>query len=566
VPRGITVNASSFAGRLGKAVAAPVVLGSLLCAATATLVWLGYRATVEWQRSDAQAAARRVSETLAFVSGALNRDMKGAHASILSTVHSSQLLFDAPYDIADEFGQAFARFPYPESFFIWTPRRPMAGGAIFFNRADRRPPWWPSESILTAYPVLVRDAPPAADPLLEMVRRMATPRRPFVAEHTMLGSTSYQVVAQVIYSGDSGVDLAGMVGYTVNLDWVRQSYFSELLRQITGITDDDGAMSISVLDERQQLVAATNPRLHHDVMSEREFPLWFFDQALGGEASRPAAPLWTVRVAAALDDSAGGADTARRMLLLMALAAGAVLAALFAIVRAARSSAKLAALKSEFVSTVTHEIKTPVAGIQLVAETLASGRCTSPATVREYGTLLSLESRRLTQLIENLLAFARLSDVERSYVFEAVEPGELIDEALQRCGLRIAELGFTIEHALPAELPRVRADRAAIVQVIENIIDNALNYSDGNRSIEIAGARGAASVRLAIRDRGRGISLEDLPHVFDKFFRGRHSHTGGSGLGLTIAHRIARDHQGDLEIDSVSDEGTTVTLVLPIVA
>jgi signal transduction histidine kinase len=559
------VNASSFAGRLGTAVAAPVVLGSLLCGATATLVWLGYRATVEWQRSDAQVAARRVSETLAFVSGALNRDMKGAHASILSAVHSSQLLFDAPYDIADEFGQAFARFPYPESFFIWVPRRQMGGGATFFNRADRQPPWWPSQSIHTAYPVLVRDAPPAAGAFLETVRNMATPRRPFVVQHARLGDSMYQIVAQAIYRGDTGADLAGMVGYTINLDWVRQHYFHELLRQITGIADDDGAMSISVLDERQQLVAAANLRLHHGVVSERRFPLWFFDQALGGEASRPApGPLWTVRVAAALDSSAGGADTARRMFVLMALAAGAVLAALFAIVRAARTSAKLAALKSEFVSTVTHEIKTPVAGIQLVAETLASGRCTSPATVREYGTLLSLESRRLTQLIENLLAFARLTDVKRSYVFEAVEPGELIDEALQRCGLRIAELGFSIEHAVPAELPRVRADRSAIVQVIENIIDNALNYSDRNRSIEIAGSRAAGSVRLAIRDRGRGIAPEDLPHVFDKFFRGRHSHTGGSGLGLTIAHRIARDHQGDLQIDSVSDQGTTVTLVLPM--
>lgn len=531
------------------------------------LVWLGYLATAEWQRSNGQVVTRRASETLALVSAALNRDMKGAHASILTSIHLSQLLLDAPYDLADEFGQAFARFPYPESFFAWRARTVRGDAVTFFNRAERTPVWWAGGQAAVAYPVQMTEEPAAVSPVIDAVRRSATPRRPFVIQHATVGNTRYQVVAQALYGGAEGEDLAGVIGYTVNLAWVREHYFGDILRQVSGISGADADLAVAIQDARGHTIAATADLPRDGVVRERQFPLSFFDPGLVPAANRPAdGEVWTVRVVAAVDSAAMGAETARRMFVLIALAGAAAMVGLFVTVRAVRATAEAAALKSEFVSTVTHEIKTPVAGIRLVAETLAAGRCASPGTIREYGTLLSLEARRLTQLIENLLAYARLSDVQQAYTFEYLEPGELVDEALQRCGLRIAELAFKVDNAVPTDLPRIHADRSAIVQVLENVIDNALNYSEQARTLAISGRAAESTVHLAVHDRGPGIPADELPRVFDKFFRGRQARTGGSGLGLTIARRIIRDHGGHLAIDSLPGQGTTVRVILPTVA
>lgn len=558
------MNANSFAGKPGSRPAAPLLLGALLCAATVILVWLGYRATAEWQRSDAQVVARRASETLALVSAALNRDMKGMHASTLASIRLSQLLHDAPYDLADEFGAAFARFPYPESFFVWKGPTGSGGAATFFNRADRPPPWRAGAEPGVAYPVLITEEPAAASGVIDAIRRGATPRRPFVIQEVTLGHVRYQVVAHALYAGPAGGDLAGIIGYTVNLSWVRAHYFGDLIRQVSTIDGGPDDVAVVVFDGLGDIVGATAEIPRHAVTQERRFPLSFFDPALVPASNRPAdREFWTIRVGAAPDGRSTGADTARRMFVVIALAAAAAMVGLFLTMRAVRVTAEVAALQSEFVSTVTHEIKTPIAGIKLAAETLAMGRCTSPDAVREYGTLLSLEAGRLTQLIENLLAYARVSDVRQAYSFESVEPGELVDEALHRCRLRIVELGFTLDNAVPADLPRVRADRSAIVQALENVIGNAINYSEDARTLAISGHLEQGAVHVAVHDAGPGIPPDELPRVFDKFFRGRRARTQGSGLGLTIAHRIVEDHGGRLNIDSTPGRGTTVRIVLP---
>lgn len=558
------MSASSFAGKPGSRPAAPLFLGALVCAATVVLVWLGYRATAEWQRSDAQVVARRASETLALVSAALNRDMKGTHASILASIHLSQLLRDAPYDLADEFGAAFARFPYPESFFVWTGRTGPAGTATFFNRADRPPAWQADVESGVAYPVLITEEPAAAIGVIEAVRRGATLRRPFVIQEVTLGHVRYQVVAHALYAGPAGADLAGIIGYTVNLDWVRAHYFGDLIRQVSTIGGGSDDVAVVVLDSSGDIVGATAEIPRHGITQTRQFPLSFFDPALVPAPNRPAdREFWTIQVGAALDSRSMGADTTRWMFVVIALAAAAAMVGLFLTMRAVRVTAEVAALQSEFVSTVTHEIKTPIAGIKLVAETLAMGRCTSPDAVREYGKLLSHEAGRLTQLIENLLAYARVSNVNQAYSFESVEPGELVDEALHRCRLRIVELGFKLDNVVPSDLPRIRADRSAIVQVLENIIDNAINYSNEARMLAVSGHLEQGAVHLAVRDAGPGIPADELPRVFDKFFRGRHARTDGSGLGLTIARRIVEDHGGHLNVDSAPSQGTTVRIVLP---
>lgn len=557
------MNASFFAGRRGSHPAA-LLFGALLCGATVVLVWLGYRATAEWRQRDAQIIERRASETLALVSAALSRDMKGAHASTLASATLPQLLLDAPFDLADQFGAAFSRFPYPESFFVWRARPGTGEDVTFFDRAERPPRWQASARADIVYPVVMTDGPSAATDVLELVQRGASPRRPFVILETPLAGARYQVVAHALYTGPDNTDLAAIIGYTVNLEWVRLHYFGDLIAQVPGIGSVPDGPSVHVFDGQGVMVAATAGPPAGGVTTEREFPLSFFDPALVPASNRPSdIESWRLRVAVAQGGSPMAADATRRMFVLIGLAAAAAMVGLFLAIRAVRVTAEVAALKSEFVSTVTHQIKTPIAGMKLVAETIAMGRCTSPDTMREYGTLLSLEAGRLTKLVENLLAYARLSDVSQAYSLERLEPSELVDEALQRCGLRIAELGFSIDNTVPPHLVRIEADRSAIVQVIENVIDNAIAHSAGARTLAVSGRADGDSVQLAVCDSGPGIPADELPHVFDKFFRGRQASSGGSGLGLTIAGRIVKDHGGRIEIESAPGAGTTVRIILP---
>jgi signal transduction histidine kinase len=221
-------------------------------------------------------------------------------------------------------------------------------------------------------------------------------------------------------------------------------------------------------------------------------------------------------------------------------------------------------MKSEFVSAVTHELKTPLSSIRLVSETLARGRFRSPEKVAEYASLLLNEVSRLTRTVDNLLTVSRVQDIERFYTFESFDPGTLLEDALHSFQSHLKEQGFEVNVDIPAPLPSVHADRAAILQVLENILDNAIRYSNGTRQLSISASASETQVSLKIADKGRGISPEDAPHVFEKFYRGHGVVSGGSGLGLSIAQRVLKDHHGEIRLQSTPGEGTVAEIVLPL--
>ncbi|HMF95251.1 MAG TPA: HAMP domain-containing sensor histidine kinase, partial [Vicinamibacterales bacterium] len=270
---------------------------------------------------------------------------------------------------------------------------------------------------------------------------------------------------------------------------------------------------------------------------------------------------WTVQVSPARDDTlmaaAQGAPWIRSVIVSATFAA--VLGLLVAL-RVSRASIDLATLRSDFVSSVTHELKTPLTTILSAAETLFRGRVTTSDGVNRYAQLLMQESRRLKRLVDNILAYARVTDVTEVYSFQPLEPAELVAAALR---------GFpdlkppAVEIDVPRSLPTIRADRTSIVLTLDNLIDNALRYSSGERWLAIRGCARDRFVDLAIEDHGAGIPAGELPRITKRFVRGRSAEAPGSGLGLAIATRVISDHGGQMTIDSVPGRGTTVTLVFP---
>jgi signal transduction histidine kinase len=545
------------------------VLAALLIVATILLMWFGYRATSEWQRSTRLVVDRRAVEVLYLLVTAITRDMRAVQTQVLPQLNPSTN--DAErFELSDEIAKAFARFPYPDSFFSWT-GSDEKGSLYVFNRADRPPSWHSGKLQTTEFPTTVLKNPEELAPMMRLVRNPSALRARFVVFETNIGGEPYQVIARPVYIPASRTVLKGIVGFTVNLNWVRAHYFSELDAQLTRVVEGRGSMVLEVLDERGSPVTSNRAALNvpNDRESERErkFPLMFFDPVLRATAPEEALPTryWTARTQAAPDESVlAAARGARRTFMLISIAAAAAIVALLLTARAARSAAIVATMKSDFVSAVTHELKTPLSSIRLVSETLARGRFRSPEKVSEYASLLLNEASRLTRTVDNLLAVSRVQDIEHFYTFESLDPGTLLEDALNGFQSHLKEQGFEVRVDIPAPLPSVYADRTAMLQVLENILDNAVRYSNGTRQLTISAAASDTQVSLKIADKGRGISPEDVPHIFERFYRGHDAPSGGSGLGLSIAQRIMKDHRGEIRLQSTPGIGTVAELVLPL--
>jgi signal transduction histidine kinase len=545
------------------------VLAALLIVATILLMWFGYRATSEWQRSTRLVVDRRAVEVLYLLVTAITRDMRAVQTQVLPQLNPSTN--DAEmFELSDEIAKAFARFPYPDSFFSWT-GSDEKGSLYVFNRADRPPAWHSGKIQTTEFPTTVLKNPEELAPMMRLVRNPSALRASFVVFETNIGGEPYQVIARPVYIPGSRTVLKGIVGFTVNLDWVRSHYFGELDAQITRVVEGRGSMVLEVLDEKGLPVTSNRAALNvpNDRESERErkFPLMFFDPVLRATAPAEALPTryWTARTQAAPDESVlAAARGARRTFMLISIAAAAAIVALLLTARAARSAAIVATMKSDFVSAVTHELKTPLSSIRLVSETLARGRFRSPEKVSEYASLLLNEASRLTRTVDNLLAVSRVQDIEHFYTFESLDPGTLLEDALNGFQSHLKEQGFEVSVDIPAPLPSVYADRTAMLQVLENILDNAVRYSNGTRQLTISAAASDNQVSLKIADKGRGITPEDVPHIFERFYRGHDAPSGGSGLGLSIAQRIMKDHRGEIRLQSTPGIGTVAELVLPL--
>jgi signal transduction histidine kinase len=548
---------------------AVAVLSFVLCAATGALVWLGFVTTREWSRGTSLLLERRQAEALSLIGAALNRDLRGAWTRVLVPFNGIIVEEDPPLAMMQLTSRAFARFPYAESLLVWKRQADGTSVTHAFSRTDRQPPWLegtPENG--EPFPVVLTRNPSALLAVADELQRLAVGGRAFAVLKATIDGVPYQVVGHFIYMSTKPHALLGFAAFTVNLQWIRQEYFGPLLEQVARIGGFEDSLSVVVLDNQGVVVGGTGSHPIPDG-AQWSFPLLFVDPSVVGPmtASDLLSEQWSIRVWPHGDNTQLAAlRAARHMLALMTLASAATVFALLMTLRAVRARALLASMKSEFVSNVTHELKTPVALVRLVGDTLASGRYTSADTVREYARLLSQESARLTKSINSMLAVAKyagLSD-RRTVDLRAAEVSDLVDGSLECFRPTLDQLEFDLEVDVPRGLPSVLADRQAMIQVMENVIDNAIQYSTTTHTLSIRAAVDGRYVRVTFTDRGIGIAENDLERVFERFYRGRNAKEGGSGLGLAIARHILHSQRGKISISSTVNIGTEVSLLLLI--
>ncbi|HLX32665.1 MAG TPA: ATP-binding protein [Gaiellaceae bacterium] len=227
--------------------------------------------------------------------------------------------------------------------------------------------------------------------------------------------------------------------------------------------------------------------------------------------------------------------------------------------------ARLSALRADFVSLVSHELRSPMAAVIGAARTLHDRwRMLTTGQRESFLALIADETDRLAALVEDVLDTSRLEAGTFSYRFDDVDLARLVEEAVDSAGL--AQPDVRVVAALHGKLPTIRGDAVRLRQVLGNLIDNAVKYSPESGEVQVAAAAYDGRVRISVRDAGPGIPREQQGRIFEKFERADvpGSSKPGTGLGLFIARSIAEAHGGTLDVDSVPREGATFVLTLPV--
>ncbi len=254
------------------------------------------------------------------------------------------------------------------------------------------------------------------------------------------------------------------------------------------------------------------------------------------------------------------------LILLIALALAAILAGGYFVAADTRRQLALAQKKTDFVSNVSHELKTPLTSIRMFADLLADGRVEDPEKRHRYLRIIADESERLTRLVNNVLDFARMEKHRKIYEMRAVDLHPVVEKLWETEGNRLREAGFQIDwDAAPPPYPVV-CDADAIAQVLVNLLANAEKYATRRRDLTLRTAISDTTFEAEVLDRGPGIPHGLEEKIFEAFFRADDSLSSGvqgSGLGLTLARQIARDHSGDLTCHSREGGGTRFLFTIP---
>jgi len=227
---------------------------------------------------------------------------------------------------------------------------------------------------------------------------------------------------------------------------------------------------------------------------------------------------------------------------------------------------RLSQMKSDFVSNVSHELRTPLSSIRVFGEYMRLGRVEKPEKIREYGEYIEAESRRLTQLINNILDFSKIESAEKKYHFCSTDIVELVEQTVAAFEVPLRDHGLSVSfHATP--VPPLQIDKDAIAQVLVNLLDNAVKYSNGRKEVEVTVGTVGNEVHIVVRDHGIGIPAAEQKKIYEKFYRVGSTlvhDVKGSGLGLSIVMHVVKAHGGRVELVSAPGEGSTFTIVLPL--
>jgi signal transduction histidine kinase len=516
----------------------------------AAIAFIQYRWLGEIRKQSLLIESQSNRATAAAAIEVLKSEMNAARLNFLPGVAHADVVRMNLEALSRQFADAHRLYPYIDRFFVWAAPSPP-GETLIYLLEQRR--FVHAPELLKRFPSFVWN-------------RNAESRR--WAEYRAAGDDPPLsiVVHRVVDLEDTGDE--GVVGFTVNLDRFSRETLPEFFRtRMLPVLEREGATSepAAFLGERgecllglpecfpaQRLAAAIDLPVSFGLPSER----------LTGVAGPP---LWRFVV----DEPRGGLHrglwwSALGNLAVVGLGMVALAVGVGLIARSMTREAELSDLKSRFISGISHELKTPLSLIRLYSEMLELGRVKREDRLDFYRRLRQ-QSEALGDMLEEMLDFSRLEAEQRSLRREKCSPREILEEAIDMLtahGAVPREVTLSVDE----ELPSIEADRRGLVRAVYNLLDNAAKFSPPDHPIRVRAERRNGSVALEVEDRGNGLEEDEIPRIFDRFYRGRAARSNsipGTGLGLSIAETVVKAHEGRIQVETAAGEGCRFTILLP---
>lgn len=533
----------------------------------AVLFYFQFRSLNDIEKTSAVVLRQLSSDTAESLTKSVEDYLKRPHISVLLRIPQART---EPLDLTwidPIMHDALQESPFITSFFVWTERGPLANQWLAYDhRSDAQP--------AGALERRFREDPVIGAKLLPRLRELEKTRMAIVAFNEVINGRKYYVQAQLRFESFARERMTSVVAMAVDAERLRTEFIPALLRErLANVQQPVGfpPLEAAVLAEDGTRIFQSNELRADDVpVDERSFSIIFFDKELLEFAApyEQQREIWGLRTGygpQAIPEIVN-ASTRPQMALMVVLAVAMALG-VFLVAGAAAREVRVAELKSNFVASVSHDLKTPLALIQLFAETLELGRVRTPERAQEYFRIINGEAKKLTRLIENILDFSRMEAGLRPYRMEPADLGDLVTRVLARMETQFSQGNFVVNTQIASSLPRVLADEGATEQAIENLLANAIKYSGDARRIEVQARRAGAHLEVSVTDHGIGISRREQARIFRKFYRVQRDLGGGpqgTGLGLAIVDHTMRGHGGFVRVSSEPQQGSTFTLHFPI--
>lgn len=223
------------------------------------------------------------------------------------------------------------------------------------------------------------------------------------------------------------------------------------------------------------------------------------------------------------------------------------------------------AVRRDFVANISHELKTPIGALLLLAEAVMQAN-TDPIAITNFATRMQKESKRLSDLVQEIINLSRLQDADPLLDAISLDIDDIVNQAISLAQLRADDRNIELING-PGCNKIVIGDRSQLIMAVHNLIDNAINYSEDGTKVSINRELEDEIINISVVDQGIGISESDIERIFERFYRvdpARSRETGGTGLGLAIVKHVARNHGGDVSVWSSIGVGSTFSMRLPI--
>jgi len=358
------------------------------------------------------------------------------------------------------------------------------------------------------------------------------------------------LVISIMIPDENSKDPQGIMGVMINTDYLENEILTEIINVIPStemarfsISNLNGRILYGERDTDEEISKTTE-------YFDNNFPPWRIDAynaastGIGLIGLHKSFYFWTI------------------LTLLLILSFGVVL-----IVRTVAHEMEVLRIKSDFVSSVSHEFKTPLTSIKALTERLLEGKVKDQGKMKQYFSVISQDTNKLTHLVGNILDFAKIEEGKKEYCFEETDMLEWLDQTVENFKKENLQREITIRTRVPDDVPHLIIDKNAMSMAVNNLLDNAIKSSTEKNEIDVIVVKNENNILIKVKDYGIGIPLDELNKVFEKFYQGSNAtklSTKGTGLGLTLVRHTIESHGGEVKVESKINQGSTFTLSLPI--